>query len=58
MKKPHCTECSYFTDVVYEGDNWYGARCKKDGHEEEPSMYAIGELNKKCPLTEEGEEEK
>lgn len=55
MRKPYCTECPYFTDIIYDEDEWYGARCKKDGHSELPSMYAIKWLNKNCPLTSENE---
>ena len=50
MNKTYCTECPYFTDVIYEDEGWYGARCKKDGHSTEPSMYAIESLHNDCPL--------
>ena len=62
MNKPnnssitYCTECPYFTDVIYDGEQWYGARCKKDGHLTMPSMYAIKSLHNDCPLTAESEE--
>lgn len=50
--KTYCTECPYFTDVVYESEQWFGARCKKDGHSTMPSMYAIKSLHDDCPLIE------
>ncbi len=53
--KIHCPECPYFTEVIYEGEYWYGARCEKDGHEANPSMYAIKLLHDDCPLTVGGE---
>ena len=53
--KIYCTQCPYFTDVIYDGEQWYGARCKKDGHSTMPSMYVIKSLNDNCPLTEESE---
>lgn len=53
--KTYCTRCPYFTDVIYDGEQWYGARCKKDGHSTMPSMYAIQSLNNDCPLTAEKE---
>lgn len=49
--KTYCTACPYFTDIIYEGEQWYGARCKKDGHSTMPSMYAIKSLHNSCPLT-------
>lgn len=52
--KTYCTECHYFTDVVYDGEQWFGAKCKKDGHSTMPSMYAIKSLYDNCPLTEGG----
>ena len=54
--KIYCTECPYFNDVIYEGEQWYGAKCKKDGHSTMPSMYAIQSLNDDCPLTEDKED--
>lgn len=27
--KTYCTQCPYFTDVIYDGEQWYGAKCKK-----------------------------
>ncbi len=51
VNKTYCTECPYFTDVIYEGEQWFGARCKKDGHSTMPSMYAIKSLHNDCPLT-------
>ena len=56
--KTYCTECPYFSDVVHEDEQWYGARCAKDGHSTMPSMYAIKSLHDSCPLTAESEEEK
>ena len=53
--KLYCTECPYFLEVVYEGEQWYGAGCKKDGHSTMPSMYAIKSLNDSCPLMTEKE---
>ncbi len=53
--KTYCTNCPYFTDIIYEGEQWYGARCKKDGHSTKPSMYAIKSLNNDCPLTKDKE---
>lgn len=54
--KTYCTECPYFTDVIYEREQWYGARCKKDGHSTIPSVYAIKLLHNDCPLTAESED--
>ena len=54
--KKYCTECPYFTDVIYEDEQWYGARCKKDGHETMPSMYAIASLHNSCPYKAESED--
>ena len=51
MNKTYCTNCPYFDYVIYEGEQWYGARCKKDGHSTMPSMCAIRSLNNDCPLT-------
>ena len=59
MNKPtktYCTECPYFNDIIYEEEQWYGARCEKDGHSTSPSMYAIQSLNNNCPLTENKED--
>lgn len=46
-----CTECPYFkyTEDVLDHD-WFGALCTKDGHEANPSMYAIQSLHDDCPL--------
>lgn len=52
----YCTECPYFKDIVYEGLQWYGARCDKDGHTSSPSMYAIQSLHKNCPYKGESED--
>lgn len=46
----YCTECPCFEDVVDDSRVWYGALCKKDGHESAPSMYAIQILHNNCPL--------
>lgn len=54
--KRYCSNCPYFTDVIYEGEQWYGARCKKDGHSTMPSMYAIKSLHDSCPVTAESED--
>ncbi len=48
-----CTECPYFEDVIEDARNWFGALCKKDGHESAPSMYAIQSLHNDCPLIKE-----
>ena len=48
--KTYCTECPYFTNVIYKGEQWFGAKCKKDGHSTMPSMYAIKSLHNNCPL--------
>ncbi len=56
--KIYCTRCPYFNDVIYEGEQWYGARCGYDGHSTMPSMYAIKSLHNNCPLTAESEEMK
>lgn len=50
--KMYCTNCPYFKFTGNESDSWYGTKCEKDGHEEYPSMYAIKQLNEKCPLEE------
>ena len=44
-----CTDCPYFK-FTEDGSRWYGAKCKKDGHEASPSMLAIQSLNDDCPL--------
>lgn len=49
----YCTECSCFEDVVDDAREWFGALCKKDGHEAPPSMYAIQSLHNNCPLKKE-----
>lgn len=46
----YCTECPYFTHVTYDGEQWFGANCKKDGHSTMPSMFAIKSLHDDCPL--------
>jgi hypothetical protein len=45
----YCTECPYFKDIIYRDEQWYGARCNKDGHTSSPSMYAIKMLYDDCP---------
>lgn len=46
-----CTECPYFKYVADDmDDDWYGARCYKDGHEANPSMFAVQSLHDDCPL--------
>lgn len=46
-----CTECPYFKYVADDmDDSWYGAKCHKDGHEANPSMYAVQSLHDDCPL--------
>lgn len=49
-EETYCTECSYFEDVIDDSRSWFGALCKKDGHESAPSMYAIQSLHNDCPL--------
>ena len=46
----YCTECPYFNNVINDGEQWFGARCDKDGHSTMPSMYAIKSLHNDCPL--------
>ena len=46
----YCTECGHFEDIADDARSWFGARCKLDGHESAPSMYAIQSLHKYCPL--------
>lgn len=46
----YCTDCPYFQFTGDPTDYWYGAKCNKDNHEVNPSMMAIEELNKNCPL--------
>ena len=46
-----CTECPYFRYVADDmDDSWYGTKCDKDGHEANPSMYAVQSLHDDCPL--------
>ena len=53
-----CTECPYFRFVPDDmDDSWYGAKCNKDGHEANPSMYAVQSLHDDCPLKKEGKSE-
>ena len=54
----YCTECPDFEDIVEDGRSWFGALCKKDGHESAPSMYAIQCLHNDCPLKKKESEEK
>lgn len=49
-KEIYCTECGHFEDIVDDSRSWFGARCKLDGHESAPSMYAIQSLHDDCPL--------
>ena len=57
-KEVWCTECPYFKYVADDmDDSWYGARCNKDCHEANPSMYAIQSLHEDCPLRNEVEHE-
>lgn len=53
----YCTGCPYFEDIIYEGEQWYGAACNKDGHTSFPSMYAIESLHNDCPYKTESEVE-
>jgi hypothetical protein len=46
----YCTDCPYFQFTGEPSADWYGTRCNKDNHEASPSMMAIEELNKNCPL--------
>lgn len=55
--KRYCTECPYFKYTNKDSDYWYGAKCEKDNHETQPSIYAIKSLHDRCPLTEGSEEE-
>lgn len=57
-KEIWCTECPYFMFVKDDNDDigYYGAKCHKDGHEADPSMYAIQTLHDDCPLKKESEE--
>jgi len=50
MEELYCTECPYFEFTGEPTDAWYGARCKKDNHEANPSMIAIQSLNEDCPI--------
>ena len=56
-KELWCTECPYFGYTGNPSDDWYGAKCDKDGHESNPSMYAIQSLHEDCPLRNEVEHE-
>ena len=53
----YCTACLYFKYTNEDSDSWYGARCEKDEHEAQPSMYAIKALHDRCPLTKESDKD-